>query len=128
MSNRPYAPGARTCGRCGRTTTPRAGRPPRYCATCGQALDVGSGQVRHRFGPPARVPGSAVAALALGFCAFIPFIGLPLGFFAIALRGSANQQIRRSGGQVGGGGIANLGVSLAVLGLVMQLMWYRVGC
>ncbi len=128
MSSVPNEPEARTCGRCGRTTKARDGVPLLYCATCGQALGVRAGRVRHRFGPPARVPGSAIAALALGFCAFIPFLGLPLGFFAIALRGSAKQQIRRSGGQVGGGGIANLGVSLAVLGLVMQLMWYRVGC
>ncbi len=111
-------PASRTCERCGRTTGPRDGRAPRYCATCGREL---VGDPRSRAGDRgaraamASTPPAATAALLLGLFSLIPLAGVVFALLAIPLGLNATRQIDDSGGKLKGRGMAVAGLALSLL-------------
>jgi len=118
-------PASRTCERCGRTTGPRDGRAPRYCATCGREL---VGDPRSRAGDRgaragdrraraamASTPPAATAALLLGLFSLIPLAGVVFAMLAIPLGLNATRQIDDSGGKLKGRGMAVAGLALSLL-------------
>lgn len=109
-----------SCGRCGQLILPRGGRAPRYCAVCGAYLDDRSAPVRHQFRSAERVWPGAIAALVLGLLALVPACGAPLGLAAIVLGLMARRHIERSGGELGGYGLAGAGLLLGVIGMILQ--------
>jgi hypothetical protein len=109
------------CPRCGRITTFRGGRPPRFCFVCGKALYTNAEKVPTAR-EPRHAPPAATAALLLAFCSFLPMIGLPLGIVSLILAGSARRQIRGSGGAFHGIGMANMATALAIAGIVISIL------
>ena len=99
---------------------PRGGVSPRYCAVCGHLLAVPPDECRYARKPPGHAPPAATAALILGLCSFVPLCGLPLGVLAIALGATAKDRIKKSGGQLGGNGMATAGI---VLGIITSVLW-----
>ncbi len=84
----------------------------------------------HPFDPQPQASGAA-PALVLGI---LSIVLCPLcGPFAIALGRKAEKEVRASGGQVGGGGIATAGKILGIIGcvflvlLVLGLLLFVVG-
>jgi uncharacterized protein DUF4190 len=72
--------------------------------------------------------GSAIAALVVGLIAPFGalFYGLPgiiLGTVALFLGLGARRRIKRSGGALGGGGMALAGWIVGLVGIVMGLLW-----
>ena len=78
---------------------------------------------------PKPVEGRAIAALICGIAAplgaFLLFgvSGVILGAVALGLGLSARSRIKRSGGVLGGGGMALAGWILGVVGLLIGLVW-----
>ena len=129
-----------TCSRCGKPLRSRGGRPPRYCAVCGQPADGGefaSGQprrradaakppnVEHRFSRTSSVehrflaPGIdwvgaiSMAAACLGL---FPFCGFPFAVAALALGVAAQVDAGRRPSRVALGG-----TMLGAFGVFMHL-------
>jgi hypothetical protein len=73
---------------------------------------------------PAAAPktnGLAIASLVLGVAGFLFLWGIgPLG--AVVSGVMAKREIRRSNGTQGGGGVANAGIALGVLGLLAAIV------
>jgi hypothetical protein len=88
----------RRCPRCSRTTTPRGGEPPRFCAVCGCPLPAGPISAVPDLAGLARFPLLPAAAVLIGLLALLPFCGFPLGVLAIGL-GAAGRRHRRLRGQ-----------------------------
>jgi hypothetical protein len=68
----------------------------------------------------------AVTALVLGIVCLVGtpcWMGLPLGVPAIILGALAHRDIRRSGGMVGGSGLATTGIVLGTLGSLLFTCW-----
>jgi hypothetical protein len=114
--------GACTCSRCGRSTTPRGGNPPRYCAVCGQRLTPLHDEVQRALASGPRTPGMAMAALFLGALSLIPMWGLFLGLIAVALGIKVRDRIDRSRGTLRGRGLAVAGITLGAIGCLISLL------
>ena len=114
--------GVRACGRCGRSTTPRGGEPPRYCAVCGQRLVPLHDEVQRALASGPRTSGAALAALVVGISSLIPTWGLFSGLVAIILGLKARERIDHSRGTVGGRGFATAGITLGVIGGLISLL------
>jgi hypothetical protein len=75
-----------------------------------------------------RNSGWAIASLVLGIAAFLvlPIVG---GILAIVFAGLAKRDIHRSGGTVGGSGLATAGLTLGIIGVVVPVIasWVLIG-
>jgi hypothetical protein len=84
-------------------------------------------------GPPVPPPAprgsketKAAASLALGVMSVVGAVcgvGLSLGLPAIILGALAHRDIRRSGGVVGGAGLATAGIFLGAMGSILFVVW-----
>ncbi len=115
-----------TCSRCGNPLRSRGGRPPRYCAVCGQPADAGkppnvehrfsrTSSVEHRFLAPGIdwVGAISMAAACLGL---FPFCGFPFAVAALALGVAAQVDAGRRSSRVALGG-----TMLGAFGVFMHL-------
>lgn len=112
----------RTCNRCGRSTAPRGGEPPRFCAVCGQRLVPLHDEIQRALASGPQTPGMAIAALVLGALSLIPGIGLLFGLIAIALGAKAKNHIEHSRGTLGGRGLAVAGITLGIIGCALSFL------
>ncbi|HUU57989.1 MAG TPA: hypothetical protein VMZ50_00485, partial [Phycisphaerae bacterium] len=74
------------------------------------------------YGPAQRAAGLAIAALILGLCGFIPFLGFGCGLVGIILAAIALAKKTTSGGLAIGGlvtGILGIGMNVVLLTAVM---------
>ena len=91
-----------------------------------------SGQAPHvpaAYTPPKPIEGRAIAALVVGIAAplgaFLLFgvSGVILGAVAVFMGLTARSRIKRSGGVLGGGGLALAGWLLGLLGILVGAAW-----
>jgi len=77
------------------------------------------------YGPAQRAVGLAIAALILGLCGFIPFLGFACGLVGILLAAIALAKKTTSGGLAIGGlitGILGIGMNVALLALLVSVL------
>jgi hypothetical protein len=116
---------SRACANCGCVTTPRGGLPPSFCARCGARLPFAEPPYASQGSPPLR-PGAssrAIIALVLGIASLVllpPIIGI----VAILVGNSALNQIRLSGGRLGGRGLAIAGIVLGCISFSFGVLWF----
>ena len=65
--------------------------------------------------------GKAIAALVLGICSFIPWMGVACALAAIVLGALARKETGPAG-QGKGSGMATAGIVLGILGLLMHIV------
>jgi hypothetical protein len=72
---------------------------------------------------PQSTSGMAVAGFVLGLLSllllWVPFLGLLLGILGLVFSGTGLSAIRRSGGTLGGKGLAVAGLVLSILGVLV---------
>ena len=74
--------------------------------------------------PPPRTPGQAFAALILGIIGLFPICPIILSVLAIIFGYMAKGEIERSGGALGGSGIALAGLILGWVGLALYVLFF----
>jgi hypothetical protein len=74
--------------------------------------------------PPPRTPGQAFAALILGIVGLFPICPIILSVLAIIFGFMAKNEIERSGGTLGGAGIAMAGLILGWVGLALYVLFF----
>jgi hypothetical protein len=74
--------------------------------------------------PPPRTPGQAYAALILGIVGLFPVCPVILSVIAVILGFIAKNQIDRSGGQLGGSGIAVAGIITGFVGAALYVLFF----
>ena len=128
------------CSKCGRASDGSA-----FCVGCGSAADTGSSAVQatqpvvtpayqqptyqNSYAPqqtymppqvqymgPQQTSGKAIAALVLSL--------LGISILAVIFGHSASSEIKRSGGRLGGGGMATAGIVLGWLGMVGWVFYW----
>jgi hypothetical protein len=74
--------------------------------------------------PPPRTPGQAYAAMILGIIGLFPVCPVILSVIALILGFTAKNEIDRSGGQLGGSGIALTGIILGGVGTALYVLFF----
>jgi hypothetical protein len=74
--------------------------------------------------PPPRTPGQAYAAMILGIIGLFPICPVILSVIALILGFTAKNEIDRSGGQLGGSGIALTGIILGGVGTALYVLFF----
>jgi hypothetical protein len=110
-----------SCSRCRREIAPRGQHALLYCPNCGQRLSPRGG-VRHEFRPATHPTRAATWAFVLGWLGFVPGVGVPLGVAAVLVGVSARRRIAAAGGELGGFGLATIGLALGVCATVFQTL------
>jgi len=78
-------------------------------------------------GPARRTDGLAIASLIIGILSlacFVVCLGIILGPTAAIMGFIARQRISSSGGTVGGGTMATIGLILGVIGFIISVGWF----
>ena len=117
---------ARQCERCKRVIAPRGDATPKFCPFCGQPLSgVPIAMDPEQYQEVRGTSGFAVAALVLGLLSPVPMCGLLLGLLAIGFGLAAKRRIRESRGLYRGDGLATAGITLGIIGCLIQLIIFR---
>jgi hypothetical protein len=74
--------------------------------------------------PPPRTPGQAYAAMILGIIGLFPICPVILSVIAVILGFMAKNEIERSGGQLGGSGIATAGIITGFVGVTIYVLFF----
>ena len=74
--------------------------------------------------PPPRTPGQAYAAMILGIVGLFPICPVILSVIALILGFTAKNEIDRSGGQLGGSGIALAGIITGGIGAALYVLFF----
>src|SRR3954451_13731210 len=74
--------------------------------------------------PPPRTPGQAYAAMILGIIGLFPICPVILSVIAVILGFMARNEIERSGGQLGGAGIAMAGIITGFVGIGLYVLFF----
>lgn len=100
--------------------TERAGEPEKEPETVGSAPTAPPEPTTREL-PVRRNSGWAVVSLILGIGGFI-FIPIVGAVLAIIFGGIAKREIRKSGGQVKGSGMATVGITLGIIGIILPVI------
>jgi hypothetical protein len=73
---------------------------------------------------PPRTPGQAYAAMILGIIGLFPICPVVLSIVGLILGITAKNEIDRSGGQLGGRGIAMVGIILSAVGIALYVLFF----
>jgi uncharacterized protein DUF4190 len=73
---------------------------------------------------PPRTPGQAYAAMILGIVGLFPVCPVILSIVGLILGIVAKNEIDRSGGQLGGRGIAMAGIILSAVGIALYALFF----
>jgi hypothetical protein len=73
---------------------------------------------------PPRTPGQAYAAMILGIVGLFPICPVVLSIVGLILGIMAKNEIDRSGGQLGGRGIAMAGIVLSAVGIALYALFF----
>ena len=74
--------------------------------------------------PPPRTPGQAYAAMILGIVGLFPICPVILSVIALILGFTAKNEIDRSGGHLGGSGIALTGIITGGVGVALYVLFF----
>jgi hypothetical protein len=74
--------------------------------------------------PPPRTPGQAYAAMILGIIGLFPICPVILSVIALILGFTAKNEIDRSGGHLGGSGIALAGIITGGIGAALYVLFF----
>jgi len=72
---------------------------------------------------PPRTPGQAYAALILGIVGLFPICPIILSIAGLVVGLGAKREIDRSGGQLGGAGIATAGIIISGVGIALYALF-----